>query len=166
MVFKIIQVVFLASFKYIITIPYALIIGLNFNQTMVYAILGGVAGFLFFYYLSGGVMKRSNRIKSFVSLLIPQKIKARYSIYRRNRKGIKAKVFTRKSRFIVKLRRSYGLWGIVITTPVLLSIPVGAFLANKYYSRRKNVVLYMVLSIVGWGAALSAFVHIFPAIVK
>jgi len=163
MVFKIIQVVFLASVKYLLTIPYALIIGMGYSQTILFVMVGGVAGFLFFYYASKHVIQGYNRVKPVLCRLIPRAVQARYGIARRNRKAVNV---TRKSRFIVKLRRDYGLWGIVITTPVLLSIPFGAFLANKYYARRKNVVLYMILSIIGWGAGLGALLQIFPSVVK
>lgn len=166
MAFKIIHVVILASVKYFMTFPYALIIGLDYNLAMLIVIAGGVGGFLFFYYISRYINFGLNRSKPFFCRFIPRVVKARYQSYCERRKAKITKKFSRKSRFIVKIRRSYGMWGIVITTPVLLTIPLGAFLANKYYSRRKNVVLYMVLSIVMWGAALSAFLQIFPAAVK
>jgi hypothetical protein len=76
----------------------------------------------------------------------------------------KVKIFTRRNRFIARFKKSYGLWGVVITTPILLTIPVGAFLANKYYSRQRHVVLYMIASIVGWAAVLSGVIHLFPKV--
>ncbi|MEL7588971.1 MAG: hypothetical protein AAGU19_19835, partial [Prolixibacteraceae bacterium] len=63
---------------------------------------------------------------------------------------------------LVKLRKSYGLWGIVITTPVLLSIPLGAFLLKKYYSRQKNVLAYMMISILAWSLVFTTIVVIMP----
>lgn len=47
----------------------------------------------------------------------------------------KARVFNRRNRLIIKIRNSYGFAGIIILTPVLLSIPIGTFLALKYYSK-------------------------------
>ena len=47
-IFKIIQVFLLATVKYVLTFPYALLIGLNFQQTLISVTLGGIAGFIFF----------------------------------------------------------------------------------------------------------------------
>ncbi len=63
---------------------------------------------------------------------------------------------------IVRLKNNYGLWGIVITTPVLLSIPVGAFLASHYFPRNKRIVSYMLASIVAWGVLLSSILLLLP----
>lgn len=76
----------------------------------------------------------------------------------------KAKLFSKKNRYIVRLKSTYGFWGIIIATPVILTIPIGAFLANKYYGRRKHIVPYMIISIVGWAVVLSGFVHLFPKV--
>jgi hypothetical protein len=56
------------------------------------------------------------------------------------------------------------MWGLIVTTPVLLSIPLGAFLARRYYSHQRRIVLYMMGSIMGWGILLSAFLRLFPGI--
>jgi hypothetical protein len=166
MAFKIIHVFLLASVKYFLTFPYSLIIGLDYEVAMLSVIGGGVVGFLCFYYLSRHFRILIRRVKPYIKFVVPEFLKIRYKHYIENRKKVKVKIFTAKTRFIVRLRRSYGFWGIILTTPVLLTIPLGAFLAHKYYSRRKNIVLYMVLSIVGWGAALGAFLQIFPGAVK
>ncbi len=166
MALKIINVILLASVKYFFTFPYSLLIGLDFKLAMPSVIVGGVAGFLFFYYLSRHVISWFHRTKPFICRFIPKFIRIRYQVYCDKRNVKIQKIFTRKSRIIARIRSSYGLWGIILTTPVLLTIPLGAFLASKYYSHRKHVVLYMLLSIVAWGAAMSAFLHIFPAALK
>jgi hypothetical protein len=74
------------------------------------------------------------------------------------------KIFSRKSRFIAKIKTTYGFWGIIIATPFILTIPVGAFLANKYYSKRWQTIPFMIMSIVSWAAVLSGVVHVFPNI--
>jgi hypothetical protein len=73
-------------------------------------------------------------------------------------------VFTRKNRFLARFKKTYGFWGIIITTPLFLTIPLGAFLAGKYYRHRRHLVLYMMGSIVGWAIVLSGIVHLFPNI--
>jgi hypothetical protein len=78
---------------------------------------------------------------------------------RKNRKRV---VFSKKRRTLVKFRTKYGLWGIVIMTPVILSIPIGAFLLKKYYSTHKNVFAYMMLSILGWSLVFTTIAVIMP----
>ena len=165
-VFKIIQVFLLASVKYVITFPYALLIGLNFEQTLISVTLGGIAGFFFFYYFSGFAIKRFHHVKTFLRKRIPLSIRLKYRqlvIWRKNITG--EQVFSRRNRFIVSFRSKFGLLGIVILSPIILSIPIGAFLLNKYYSKHKFAMPYIVLSILSWTAVFVAFAIIFPHLV-
>jgi hypothetical protein len=164
MILKMLHVILLASFKYILTIPYARLIGLNYEQGLIAVLIGGIGGFLAFYYLSGWIIKKFNRIKLFFCFFIPLSIRKRYQLYCEKMSNQPKKLFSRKNRFIVRIKKSYGLWGLIIATPVLLTIPLGAFLANKYYSGRKNIVVYMIISIVGWAVVLTTLIQIFPNI--
>jgi hypothetical protein len=165
MVFKIVHVILLAAVKYIVTLPYAMLIGVEYKYAIIAVLAGGIGGFLFFYYLSKPVNKGLELFWPYLCKATPQVLKKAYGNYcEKRRLQHPKKIFSRKSRLISKIKTTYGLWGIIIATPVILTIPIGAFLANKYYSRRKNIVLYMVLSIVGWGMVLSGIVHLFPGI--
>lgn len=165
MVFKILHVILLASVKYFITLPYAMIIGLNYQQALISVLIGGIGGFLFFYYLSKRVLLWIDYLKPRLCRFIPSFIKLRFQVFC-DRIAIKypSKIFSRKSRFISKMKTTYGFWGIIIGTPFILTIPLGAFLANKYYSKRRHTVPLMILSIIGWAAVLTGFVHIFPKV--
>jgi hypothetical protein len=164
-VIKILHVILLASVKYIITLPYAMVIGLEYKQAIFAVLIGGIGGFLFFYYLSKPVFRAVDKYWPVICKYGPPVIRAKYKVWcERKQVRRKTKVFSRKNRTIAKIKRTYGLWGIVLTTPLFLTIPVGAFLASKYYSRRKYIVGYMILSIIGWAAVLSILVHLFPNI--
>jgi hypothetical protein len=63
---------------------------------------------------------------------------------------------SKKKRMIIKLRNRFGYPGIIILTPVLLSIPVGTFLAAKYYSGRPNLLAMLSLSVVTWSVILTS----------
>ncbi len=78
------------------------------------------------------------------------------------RRSRKKPISTKTMRRFVKLRNSYGLWGIIIMTPVILSIPIGAFLLKKYYSTHKNVLAYMMISILGWSLVFTTIAVIMP----
>ena len=166
-ILKIIQVFLLASVKYVITFPYALIIGLNFEQTLISVTLGGLVGFFFFYHFSGYAIKRFHHVKTFMRRHVPLSIRLKYRQLVTWRKGVTGeRIFSRRNRFIVRFRSKFGLPGIVILSPILLSIPIGAFLLNKYYSKHKFAMPYMVLSILSWTAVFVAFALIFPHLVR
>ena len=54
-------------------------------------------------------------------------------------------------KFLVRLRRSYGLVGVSILTPIILSIPLGCYLAKTFTKSNNKIVLYMSVSIILWG---------------
>lgn len=162
-VFKIIQVFLLATVKYVITFPFALLIGLNFVQTLIAVTLGGIAGFFFFYYLSGYAIKRLHHFKTFLRRHTPRPLRIKFRQLLNWRKKVTGeRVFSKRNRLIVSFRSKFGLLGIVVLSPVILSIPLGAFLLNKYYSNHKMAKPYMVLSILSWTAVFVAFALIFP----
>lgn len=166
-IFKIIQVFLLATVKFVLTFPYALLIGLNFQQTMISVTLGGVAGFIFFYHFSGFALRQFHHVKTFMWKHCPKAIRLQYRRMVAWRKGMTGeKVFTKRSRMIVKFRSRYGLLGIVIASPIILSLPIGAFLINKYYPKHKMALSYMILSILSWAAVFAAIAVIFPHWVK
>ena len=61
---------------------------------------------------------------------------------------------TRKNRFLVKLRSSYGLIGIAILTPIIISIPVGCLVALTIEQNRHKIVRYQIISVICWGILL------------
>lgn len=168
MFLKMLHVVLLASVKYLLTIPYARVIGLNFEQSLIAVLIGGVGGFLFFFYLSKSVIKIYFRLQPYLGTFVPYGIKSRIKIYikKRKEKGLNKKIFSRQSRIIAKIKKTYGLWGIIITTPIILTIPVGAFLLSKYYPKRRFIVGYMLTSIVVWAVVLTTAIQLFPGLVK
>ncbi|MCK4749171.1 MAG: hypothetical protein KAT15_19095, partial [Bacteroidales bacterium] len=50
-----------------------------------------------------------------------------------------------------------GLFGIAITTPFLLSIPVGTFLVVRYYRTRKIKFTYLIVSNMVWSVIYTVF---------
>ncbi len=161
-IIKILHIYLLASIKYFLTFPYALLIGMNLAQTLILVTLGGLSGFFFFYYFSGYLISYyykhhetlSHHLKYYIRVDLLHLLKPKA-----NTGHIK---INRRSRMIVKLRRKYGFWGIIIMTPALLSIPIGAFLLRKYYGGHKNAIAYMTLSILAWGLIFSTLFIIIP----
>ncbi len=80
---------------------------------------------------------------------------------RGNKKPKKKKVFTLKNKLIVRVKRDYGLIGLAAATPVLLSIPLGTFLAARYFPNPLKVISYLCASVVVWSVIVSSVVIIF-----
>ncbi|MDP4185764.1 MAG: hypothetical protein Q8862_11465 [Bacteroidota bacterium] len=156
---KIINVVLLATVKNIVTLPYAFLIGLNYQQAIISVVVGGILGFTFFYYLSGWLIKRfSGFLPRLIQVLPFRKTAHRLHEAYLNRER---KIFSKTSRILVKAKSSYGMVGIAVATPVLLSIPFGAFLANKYYPGKKRILIYMSLSLVAWTGLFTGIFSLF-----
>lgn len=166
-IFKILQVFFLASIKYVVTFPYAILLGLSFYHTIIAVTLGGIAGFLFFYHLSGFALNKFLHFKTFLWQILPPSFRMNYRkiiIWRKKRTG--ESVFSKRNRLIVKLRMKLGLPGIIILSPIILSLPIGAFLLHKYYPKEKHVKPYMILSIVSWTSIYILIALVFPGLIK
>ncbi len=94
---------------------------------------------------------------------VPAFMKKRYQRFCERRKMVRTEYLPVKTVFC-PVPDDVRFLGNYCVTPLFLTVPIGAYLANKYYSHRKNLVLYMILSIVGWGAVLTGIVHLFPKV--
>ncbi len=153
---KITQVFFLSMIKYFYAPLYGVAIGMGFWENFFSLIAGGVLAFTIYYYFSDIVLVYSKHLSPVLVKIVPAgwhhayvRRKVRRRIKRRNRKK-----FTRRTKFMVKLRRHYGMWGIILLTPVLLSLPIGAFLLRKYYRQNRFSFPLMISSIVVEGFLL------------
>ena len=151
--FKYINVIVIASLKFFWATPYAYLFGLNKVETFVMMEIGGLLGFLFFYSFFSFMLKELKLIWPLIYHITPRIFKLRFEqwIDMRRYKRLTANKFTRNNKMIVRIRRNYGMLGIVILTPVILSIPVGAFLGTKYFHHKNNFIPSMLLSIFLWG---------------
>lgn len=150
--FKIIQVLLMSGIKFIFAPPLSIESGLTYFQTIAVTTAGGIAGIFFFYYLSGGIIRLYRLLIPRLKSLLTEPAAVTIT---KTRSTKPKKRFTWKNKLIIKIRKKYGMYGIVLLTPVLLSIPIGAFLANKYYSKNKNVLLYLSASVIFWSFSLS-----------
>lgn len=143
---QVLLVLLLSSTKFLTAPITALNIGFGYVQTLLLTTFGGIVGVLFFYFLSSAIM-----------LLL-----ARFNTrFRPNRKQTKKRSFTWKNRFIVRVKRDYGIIGLAAITPTMLSIPVGTFLAARFFNDPKEVLPYLMLSVVFWSVLISSVVIMF-----
>ncbi len=159
-VFKLIQVVIISGIKFLFAPFISIGYGFNYFQTVIFTTVGGIAGLLFFYYLSKWMIRLYFRLCPVVISYFGGE-EARKALQESQCRKPNRKKFTRKNKTIVNIRNKYGLFGIIFLTPVLLSIPIGAFLAQKYYSKRNNILVYLSLSVLMWSFFISSFYFLF-----
>jgi hypothetical protein len=114
-------------------------------ETILWTNVGGLAGIYFFAFLSEKLLSWWNR-----------------TFRRSNKKNLddhqqQKKVFTRRNRRIVRVKQKYGLIGIALITPFLLSIPVGVFLVVRYYRTSRTKFLYLIAANLLWSIIYTAF---------
>lgn len=64
--------------------------------------------------------------------------------------------FTRTNRFIVRVKHRYGLGGLAFILTPVLSVPVTALLAAKYFRRDPRALSTLVIAVITWAFLLSA----------
>jgi len=163
---KLLIVFALSSVKFLLAPPLSFGLGFNFLQTLVSTSAGGIMGVFVFFYASRWLIKLyDSYLRKYVhkavhslagSLNLSHLAERYFPLIAR-----KKKVFTYSNKLYVKIRRKYGFIGIVILTPVLLSIPLGTFLAARFYPKRSYQVLYLSGSVVMWSLIMSSAIAIF-----
>jgi hypothetical protein len=114
----------------------------NFVKVIATTVSGGIFGVVVFTYLSDALIKWWNR-------------------YRLRRFNKKYKSFSKSNRRIIRVKSRFGLMGIALVSPILLSIPVGAFLCDKFYKNKKKVMLYLSVSVIFWDILLYFIFYFF-----
>lgn len=126
-------------------VPAALGFGFSFFEAVTVTCLGGFTGVTLFVFMSERIVaairsRREERLK----------------------KGEPhGKRFTRRNKIIVKVKRRFGLIGIAFLTPLLFSIPLGCFIAVRYFKNKQKILVYMFLSIIFWSVSISSLKLLF-----
>ncbi len=109
------------------------IYGSNYVMALISSCTGAILGTVVFTYLSAGILKWW------------AKLKERWFPSKKPKKN-----FTKSNRRVINIKRRFGLLGIAIITPVILSIPIGAFLAERFFKDKKKIIIYLSISGVFW----------------
>jgi hypothetical protein len=131
-------------------------IGLDYWGTMATMIIGGVLGFLIYYHFSKIVIVSTKHLTPLAKVVLPYHLRNYYSRYKHKRRLRRKnkKIFTKRNRSLVKLGNNYGMYTIIVLTPILISLILGAFLLRKYYGNRREAVPLMIVSIIVEGAII------------
>lgn len=133
----------IATLKFALTVPFFIIREkLTFWESLIFGISSGTFGIILFMFLSARILNFWEWFKTKTGLLKRKKPK---------------KVFTKRTRRWVKFRTKYGLVGIALASPFFLSLPVGCFLAVRYYKNKREIFLYMFGGVVIWSFVYATF---------
>ena len=140
--YEIISVFLMSAIKFFAAPLLAKSFGFNYLQTILITSLGGIVGVFFFYRLGARI------VRFFPNFFKPVNKTRR--------------IFTKKNKFFVILIRDYGLFGIAIFSPILISIPVGSFLAARFFERHSLMAqIILSISVVFWSVTISTFLFLF-----
>ena len=143
---QILLTILFSAFKFAVTFPLVIMqFEFSFWECILWTNVGGILGVYFFAFLSDRLIGWWNR-----TFKKPRK----HDVHKEEQAK---KIFSKKNRRIVRIKQQYGLIGIVIATPILLSIPVGTFLVVRYYRNSKAKFFYLIASILLWSIIYTAF---------
>jgi len=137
--YKYLYVIAISTYRFVFAGPVAVTSGFNYWETAVSLSLGGLIGFFLFYFFSAEIILFYNKL--FLSK--PQVPKAGWMKRYRRRLALK----------------KYVLPLVLFIGPLLLSIPISAFVVRRWFKDEKNILAYSCISIVSWAFAFAFLTH-------
>jgi len=140
-ILKILSVFITCTFFFVkVGVPSAVIVfKYNFVKVMLVSCSGGITGNIIFTYLSATLLKWTH-------------------IYREKR-NIQKKIFTKTTRRMIRIKQRFGLSGIAFITPII-SQPIGAFFAEKFFKDKRKVITYLSVSVVFWAVTIYTILYL------
>lgn len=112
--------------------------GLSLFETILFTFLGMMASVLLFSTLLG----------------------ASFKLWLANLFNKNKKLFSNKTRRIVRVWNSFGLKGVAFLTPILFTPIVGTLIAASFGETRKRILLFMMVSALFWSVVISTFIYL------
>lgn len=124
-----------AVVKFLVTPSLMVARGWGFLTTVLVSSLGAGIGVLLFFYFGKWMLNKWAKF--------------------RGEKEPKRPFFTSKRRRVVQFRRKFGMWGLLVVSG-MISVPISAVLAAKYYHRDERMPWILILAFVIWAFVLTA----------
>ncbi len=124
-----------AVVKFLVTPSLMVARGWGFLTTVLVSSVGAGIGVLLFFYFGKWMLNKWAKF--------------------RGEKEPKRPFFTSKRRRVVQFRRKFGMWGLLVVSGVI-SVPISAVLAAKYYHRDERMPWILILAFVIWAFVLTA----------
>lgn len=118
-------------------------VGNSFLETVVLTSIGGSLGTIVFYFTGKGLLEwfRKRYVRRIAS---------------RSAKGLPPlRIFTRTNRWIVRVKHTYGVRGLAAIALPIVSVPVAALLAAKYFRHDRRTLPTMLSGVMAWSVVLS-----------
>jgi hypothetical protein len=168
---QIITFILTSSIKFAFAIPFVYLnerYDFTWLQTNLFAILGGMLGVVVFMYCSEGMIylwdrlrhyyfrKKSEMPSPFSTPVadVEESLEIRYD-YIESSTPPRRKVFTPRTRRIVRVWSRYGLIGLAAITPIFLSIPIGTFFITRLERNKRKILFHLFVSIAFWSLLLT-----------
>lgn len=90
-----------------------------------------------------------------------QLIKGIHAYRSRHNKIHSKKIFTPTVRRIIRVKSRFGLVGISLIGPMFLSVPLAAYIAERFFKDKRKIILYFTLSEVFWCLVIYTLVYWF-----
>jgi hypothetical protein len=135
-ILRIVGLVLFSSVKFLFAPSTVYLSGYNYWQTLGITIIGGTLGVLVFFYTGSAIFSFIDR--------------------RFSRKGTTKKTFSKKNRFIIRIKSSWGIIGLALTSPCLISIPIGSLLAARYFRNDSRTIPFLIGAVVLWSVILTS----------
>jgi membrane protein YqaA with SNARE-associated domain len=130
------MILLMSSVKFLLALPLAAFqYEFSFWQTFLLSSIGGLLGIFVFAYLSHFIIDK-------------------YSSWMSNRQQENSKDSIKKV-VAVKTVKKYGLFGIAFLTPIFFSIPLGTFIALRFFPNKKKTLPVLAAAVFGWSFVLS-----------
>lgn len=128
-------------FAPIIAVKHSFLVGFLLNT------IAGTAGVSLFYFLSSFFLERSaKKAKAWAEMGI----------------GKRKKKFTFFNKALVRIKRTFGMRGMALLTPIILSIPVGSIVMAKIYGNEKWTYPTLIASVAFWALLFGGIASLFP----
>ncbi len=125
------SVFFVSGVKFMVGVALSLAKGLSFWEQFLCTTAGGIAGSVFFTYLGDAVRRWISKIRG----RPPRPLAPHW----------------------MRLWERYGLWGVALLTPPLLSPPIGTAVALAFRTPRRDLVQRLVIAMLLWGLVFALF---------
>lgn len=160
MLAKILSLLLLSGIKFIFAFPVAAKLHFSFINTILITSIGGVSGIIFFTFFWEHVIKLYFWfVHSYLYRFPKIRIALRNIKYRIVKPKSERKVPFKRKRRYVWLKMNAGILGIALFTPILLSIPIGSFLAVRFYGRTIKTILILSITLIAWSIIISFLIH-------
>ena len=109
--------------------------GLSFLETYISCVAGAIFSASIFYFASGYLMRKS--IEKMAKKL--KEAEESGIVFKHKKK------FTKTNKFIVKIKRKFGLYGVSMFAPLFLSVPIGTIITAKFFGHLSKTFPIIIL---------------------